>query len=119
MNSASKWSILRVQAEPANFVWEGNKQQQGREPKDQPIRFDLADLRLSRASDGLMRPTELDAIRSGVTSTLTDDFDGYPRTEDGLAGCDDPTKPMYRWPSPETTGPSAAERIDHATIQLK
>ena len=105
--SPGKWGLYRVHAEPTGFLWEGNKLQVGREYDLDLVKVDRAALRLKRADDGLMRPTDLSELQSAtsVTKEVADDIDGQPRGETAIAGCDEPSTPLRKLVSPADTGP--------------
>lgn len=105
--SPGKWGLYRVHAEPTGFLWEGNKLQVGREYDLDLVKVDRAALRLKRADDGLMRPTELSELQSAtsVTKEVANDIDGQPRGETAIAGCDEPSTPLRKLVSPADTGP--------------
>ncbi len=105
--SSGKWAPFRVHAEPTGFVWEGNRQQVGRDYEDQLIEFDRVALGLRTAEDGLMRPVDAKVLEAKpVTQTdVETDIDGEPRGEVAVAGCDQPGTPMRKFPSPADTGP--------------
>ena len=105
--SPGKWGLYRVHAEPTGFLWEGNKLQVGREYDLDLVKVDRAALRLKRADDGLMRPTELSELQSAtsVTKEVANDIDGQSRGETAIAGCDEPSTPLRKLVSPADTGP--------------
>ncbi len=101
-----KWALFRIHSTPIRFVWEGNKQEPRGNDQDQPVQFERIDLRLERASDGLLRPVQADSIRTSFKSTVASDIDGHPRGDVSLAGCDDPHTPRREQPSASNTGPT-------------
>ena len=106
-----KWELFRVHAKPVGAVWEGNKYQQGRTRGAELVELERADLHLKRATDGLLRPTTVEPLRSKVKSTpakwqVRNDLDGHARGDIVLAGCDVPNTPLRKWASAENTGPT-------------
>jgi poly(beta-D-mannuronate) lyase len=105
--SPGKWGLYRVHAEPVGFVWQGNKLQVGREYELDLVKVDRVALRLKRAEDGLMRPTELSELQSetSVAEEVKYDIDGQARGESVIAGCDEPGTSLGELASPSDTGP--------------
>tara|TARA_R110002049_G_scaffold2750_2_gene21352 strand:- start:44449 stop:46059 length:1611 start_codon:yes stop_codon:yes gene_type:complete len=102
-----KWPLFRVQAKPENFVWDGNRVQQGRANEDQLVKITECDLTLKRASDGLMRPTLSDVVRIDSVSIVDRDIDGNSRGKNPAVGCDEPGQISRTWPNALNTGPDA------------
>lgn len=85
-----KWELFRVQAEPTNFKWIGNKYQTGKTRGADLIEIERIDIPFERDQSGLLRPLNEDSVLSPSTSGIETDIDG--RTRDSrFAGCDDPT----------------------------
>ena len=105
--SPGKWGLYRVHAEPNGFVWEGNKLQVGREYDLDLVKVGRASLRLQRAEDGLMRPTDPPKLQSetSLKEEVENDIDDQPRGETSIAGCDEPGTPLRKLASPADTGP--------------
>jgi poly(beta-D-mannuronate) lyase len=101
-----KWQVFRVHSMPVGTEWSGNLLQPGKKDSDLPIEFERRQFGLKRSDDGLLRPQSLDAIRTGTNTTVDIDMDGFPRSEQSLAGCDDPTNQCHTMPSPGNTGPT-------------
>ena len=105
--SSGKWQPFRVHANPVGFVWEGNKQQIGRDYDDSLVEFDRVALKLDRSDDALMRPTDAETLKTKAFHKLEikTDIDGELRGEFAVAGCDQPETPLRDFPSPANTGP--------------
>ena len=108
--SSGKWTPFRVHADPVGFVWEGNKQQKGRDYTGQLVEFDRVSLRLRRSDDILMRPTDPNPLQTTALAKIAkmevkNDIDGQPRGVVAIAGCDDPSTSLRKLASPADTGP--------------
>lgn len=51
-----KWELFRVEAEPRNFIWIGNKYQIGKTRGAALVDIERVDIKLIRGADGLLRP---------------------------------------------------------------
>lgn len=105
-----KWQVFRVHAEVESFDWSDNRQQIGQERDGQPVEFEQSDLKFTRAVDGLLRPTDADAITVAASSEVDLDFDGASRVGTAMCGCDVPGGPFRDRSSAVTTGPSWKRR---------
>ncbi|MGI9474594.1 MAG: polysaccharide lyase 6 family protein [Rubripirellula sp.] len=105
-----KWSTFRVQAEPRNFLWKGNKHQPKWKDDSKWMAMELVDLPFERASDGLLRPTDVESLVVSGDAWLEKDIDYQSRGEQVIAGCDDPSTSRATWPSADNTGPTWKSR---------
>ena len=105
--SPGKWQLYRADAEPTNFVWEGNKLQAGRTYDLDLVEVDRVGLRLQRGEDGLMRPADASALESQTLTKeeVKTDIDGEPRGDVAIAGCDQPGTPIRELASRRNSGP--------------
>ena len=102
---SDKWALLRIHAQPSDFIWQGNKRH-GRANEEQPYEFERVDPKLVRAVDGLLRPMTEEPLVTNVASDLSHDVDGEHRRGLPVAGCDQPGPRRYAWPSASNTGPT-------------
>ena len=100
--------MFKVNGKPTGFVWEGNLQQTGGSDEGQLVQFERRDLKLSKGSDGLMRPSDSEPLLTNIKPLVDKDIDGDPRGANILAGCDEPVasdKPT-EWATANNTGPT-------------
>ena len=99
-----KWELFRVQNEPANFTWVGNRCQSGETRGAKLVEIERVSIELDRGADGLLRPTNTTGLETGKQSDIETDIDGEPRRP-GLAGCDDPSTSVTVRKLATSTGP--------------
>ena len=99
-----KWELARFHAETSGVVWKDNIHQSGKSRK-QLVELERRDLMLWQEGSGLFRPRSQDSIRVGAVADVKTDLDGYKRTDDSLASCDDPVTPQRTFVTSKTTGP--------------
>ncbi|MGJ8696375.1 MAG: polysaccharide lyase 6 family protein [Verrucomicrobiaceae bacterium] len=100
-----KWELFRVPHKPVNFTWAGNQYQSGKTRGADLVEIERVNMEMVRGADGLLRPTDVEALLSGSDSKVEADIDGKPRRP-GIAGCDDPGNAITIRELPKTTGPT-------------
>ncbi len=100
-----KWELFRVQNEPSQFSWIGNKCQLGTTRGADLVEIERVDIKLARGKDGILRPSDSQSLHSDQPCDVQIDIDGEIRNSD-LAGCDDPSTPVTIRDLAITTGPS-------------
>ncbi|MEO1524209.1 MAG: polysaccharide lyase 6 family protein [Planctomycetota bacterium] len=100
-----KWELFRVEQEPVEFTWLHNKYQAGKTRGAELVSIDRVDIELTRAADGLLRPTEVGSLAVVEDLDITLDIDGHPRNA-RIAGCDDPTNAFVDRQLTRIVGPS-------------
>lgn len=101
-----KWQVFRWHVDVSSFDWSSNLQHLGSGAPDASVTFKKVDLRLQRASDGLLRPVNPEAIAVASPSDVELDIDGESRGQNVFCGCDLPGSFRRRMPDPEITGPT-------------
>ena len=87
-----KWELFRVKEKPIDFKWVGNKYQTGKTRGADLVDIQRVDIKLTRAKDGILRPTGIESLASHHASEVAKDIDGKVRRSP-IAGCDDPRTP--------------------------
>lgn len=100
-----KWELFRAPHMPQNFTWMGNKYQSGKTRGVDLVEIERVDIPLARGADGLLRPTQLQALLTQGETSVKVDIDGEPRRT-GIAGCDDPKNTITIRNLTKTTGPT-------------
>ncbi len=99
-----KWELFRVQTEPSDFLWMANRLQAGQKRGADLVEIQQVDIKLRRATDGLLRPSLTTGLKTKEPSDVTVDIDGAAR-ESNIAGCDDPSTEIKVRDLAKTTGP--------------
>ena len=99
-----KWELFRVQAKPSRFTWIGNKYQSGKTRGADLVEIERVDIKLIRARDGILRPSDSKPLETDEPSDVETDIDGELR-HSRIAGCDDPSTPITIRKLATTTGP--------------
>ncbi len=99
-----KWELFRVQNKPRDFTWMANKYQSGKTRGAELVEIQRVDIKLSRAADGLLRPSQTSTLKTQKSSGVKTDIDGAPR-ELSIAGCDDPSTQVKIRDLAKVTGP--------------
>ncbi|MDA8968440.1 polysaccharide lyase 6 family protein [bacterium] len=100
-----KWELFRVQAKPRDFTWTGNKHQSGKTRGADLVSIERVEIKLTRGSNGLLRPSEAGELKTKEKSGVVTDVDGEPR-DSSIAGCDDPSTAVTNREIAKSAGPS-------------
>ncbi|WP_345685766.1 polysaccharide lyase 6 family protein [Novipirellula caenicola] len=99
-----KWELFRVQNKPDRFNWIGNKCQADATRGADLVEMQRVEIKLTRAEDGILRPTSSKTLQSDQPCEVEMDIDGEPRKAH-FAGCDDPGTTFTIRDLENTTGP--------------
>ncbi len=100
-----KWELFRIEEKPERFTWTDNRYQAGKTRGAELVDIKRVDIKLTRAADGLLRPTDATSlVASGVSGVMTD-IDGQNR-QTSIAGCDDPGTTVSDRKLRTTSGPT-------------